>query len=192
MDFKYNLGESLLKNYQIERKDHARFIVENSLGIGLLMEAYAHTENIDDVPAELVAKGYGSFAIPPLSEGVFYNGKSDQKHMSGQLFPQPIKFNENEIKERCDYLLGNSFSLVSTNEIILSKEEENFLSSIDTKTLVLDKELVESNMWMSTMIEEGKIYLVRPDKYIFGSTNEEVSLSQLIEDLKTRIGLNKE
>ena len=98
----------------------------------------------------------------------------------------------NEIKERCDYLLGNSFCLVSTNEIILSKEEENFLSSIDTKTLVLDKELVESNMWMSTMIEEGKIYLVRPDKYIYGSTSEEVSLSQLIEDLKTRIGLNKE
>ena len=42
------------------------------------------------------------------------------------------------------------------------------------------------------MIEEGKIYLVRPDKYIFGSTNEELSLSHLIEDLKTRIGLNKE
>ena len=96
MDYKYNLGESLLKNYQIERKDHARFIVENSLGIGLLMEAYAHTENIEDVPAELVAKGYGSFAIPPLNEGVFYNGKSDQKHMSGQLFPQPIKFEGNE------------------------------------------------------------------------------------------------
>ena len=80
--------------------------------------------------------------------------------------------------------------MLSTNEIILSKEEENFLSSIDTKILVLDKELVESNMWMSTMIEEGKIYLVRPDKYIFGSTTEEVSLSELIEDLRTRIGLN--
>ena len=46
------------------------------------------------------------------------------------------------------------------------------------------------NMWMSTMIEEGKVYLVRPDKYIFGSTTEEVSLSELIEDLRTRIGLN--
>ena len=112
--------------------------------------------------------------------------------MSGQLFPQPIKFNGNDIKERCDYLLGDNFSLVSTNEIILSKEDENFLSSIDTRILVLDKELVESNMWMSTMIEEGKIYLVRPDKYIYGSTSEELSLSHLIEDLKTRIGLNKE
>ena len=190
MDYKYNLGESFLKNYQIERKDHARFIVENSLGIGLLMEAYAHTENIEDVPAELVAKGYGSFAIPPLNEGIFYKGKSDQTHMSGQLFPQPIKFDGSEIKERCDYLLGDNFSLISTNEIVLSKDEEDFLTSIDTKILLLDKELVESNMWMSTMIEDGKVYLVRPDKYIFGSTTEEVSLSELIEDLRTRIGLN--
>ena len=154
------------------------------------MEAYAHTENIEDVPAELVAKGYGSFAIPPLNEGIFYKGKSDQTHMSGQLFPQPIKFDGSEIKERCDYLLGDNFSLISTNEIVLSKDEEDFLTSIDTKILLLDKELVESNMWMSTMIEEGKVYLVRPDKYIYGSTTEEVSLSELIEDLRTRIGLN--
>ena len=56
--------------------------------------------------------------------------------------------------------------------------------------MILDKELVESNMWMSTMIEEGKIYLVRPDKYIFGSTSEEVSLSELIEDLRARIEFN--
>ena len=61
-----------------------------------------------DVPAELVSKGYGSFAIPPLNEGIFYKGKSDQTHMSGQLFPQPIKFDGSEIKERCDYLLGDN------------------------------------------------------------------------------------
>ena len=72
----------------------------------------------------------------------------------------------------------------------MNLEEENLLSTIDTKILVLEKELIESNMWMSTMIEEGKVYLVRPDKYIYGSTTEEVSLSELIEDLRTRIGLN--
>ena len=56
----------------------------------------------------------------------------------------------------------------------------------------MDNELVDSNMWMSTMVQEDKIYIVRPDKYIFGSTNENISLSNLIEDLKTRIGLNRE
>jgi hypothetical protein len=43
---------------------------------------------------------------------------------------------------------------------------------------------------MSTMIDENKIYIVRPDKYIFGSTSEKISLSNLIEDLKIRIGFN--
>ena len=189
MDFKYKLP-NLLKNYQIERKEHARYIVENSLGIGLLMEAYAHTKNKDDVPAELVAKGYGSFIIPPLDEGIFYEGKSDSESMSGQLFPQPVKIDEGEITERCDFLLGDYFSIVSKKDIVLSEDEKKFLSSINSKILILDSELVDSNMWMSTMIQEDKVYIVRPDKYIFGSTNENITLSNLIEDLKTRIGFN--
>ena len=189
MDFKYKLP-NLLKNYQIERKEHARYIVENSLGIGLLMEAYAHTKNKDDVPAELVAKGYGSFIIPPLDEGIFYEGKSDSESMSGQLFPQPVKIDEGEITERCDFLLGDYFSIVSKKDIVLSDNEKKFLSSNNSKILILESELVDSNMWMSTMVQEDKVYIVRPDKYIFGSTNENVSLSNLIEDLKTRIGFN--
>ena len=189
MDFKYKLP-NLLKNYQIERKEHARYIVENSLGIGLLMEAYALTKNKDDVPAELVAKGYGSFIIPPLDEGIFYEGKSDSESMSGQLFPQPVKIDEGEITERCDFLLGDYFSIVSKKDIVLSDNEKKFLSSINSKILILDSELVDSNMWMSTMVQEDKVYIVRPDKYIFGSTNENITLSNLIEDLKTRIGFN--
>ena len=189
MDFKYKLP-NLLKNYQIERKEHARYIVENSLGIGLLMEAYAHTKNKDDVPAELVAKGYGSFIIPPLDEGIFYEGKSDSESMSGQLFPQPVKIDDGEITERCDFLLGDYFSIISKKDIVLSDNEKKFLSSINSKILILDSELVDSNMWMSTMVQEDKVYIVRPDKYIFGSTNENITLSNLIEDLKTRIGFN--
>jgi len=190
MDFTHNLSDNLLKNYQIERKAHAKFIVENSLGIGLLMEAYAHTKNKDDVPPELVAKGYGSFIIPPLDEGIFFKGKSNAESMSGQLFPQPVKISDGNVTERCDYLLGDYFSVISRKEIILSDDERKFLASIDTKILVLDSEMVDSNMWMSTMVDENKIYIVRPDKYIFGSTDEKISLSNLIEDLKIRIGFN--
>ncbi len=189
MDFKYKLP-NLLKNYQVERKEHARYIVENSLGIGLLMEAYAHTKNKGDVPAELVAKGYGSFIIPPLNEGIFYEGKSNSESMSGQLFPQPVKIDDSEVIERCDFLLGDYFAIVSRKDLVLSEDEKKFLSSINSKVLILDNELVDSNMWMSTMVQEDKIYIVRPDKYIFGSTNENISLSNLIEDLKTRIGFN--
>ena len=189
MDFKYKLP-NLLENYQVERKEHARYIVENSLGIGLLMEAYAHTKNKDDVPEELVAKGYGSFIIPPLDEGIFYEGKSNPDSMSGQLFPQPVKIDDGEVIERCDFVLGDFFAIVSRKDFVLSEDEKKFLSSINSKILVLDSELVDSNMWMSTIVQEDKVYIVRPDKYIFGSTNENISLSNLIEDLKIRIGFN--
>ena len=190
MNFKFNLNKEILETYQVERKAHAKFIVENSLGIGLLMEAYAHTKNKEDVPDELVSKGYGSFIIPPLDEGIFYKGKSNSEILSGQLFPQPIKYIEDKISKRCDDLLGNFFAVVSRKNITLSDEEQKFLSILNTQILILDKELVDSNMWMASMIEEDKIYIVRPDKYIFGSTNEQISLSDLIADLKTRIRFN--
>ena len=154
------------------------------------MEAYAHTKNKEDVPAELVAKGYGSFIIPPLDEGIFYEGKSNFESMSGQLFPQPVKIADGEVIERCDFLLGDYFAIVARKDFVLSEDEKKFLSSINSKILILDSELVDSNMWMSTMVQEDKVYIVRTDKYIFGSTNENITLSNLIEDLKTRIGFN--
>ena len=39
-------------------------------------------------------------------------------------------------------------------------------------------------------MEEDKVYLVRPDRYIFGSTTSNVSLDELIDDLKIRINLD--
>jgi hypothetical protein len=50
--------------------------------------------------------------------------------------------------------------------------------------------MVESNIWMSSMIAEDRIYIIRPDKYVFGSTTEDISLTELIQDLKSRIGFN--
>jgi hypothetical protein len=50
--------------------------------------------------------------------------------------------------------------------------------------------MVESNIWMSSMIAEDRIYIIRPDKYVFGSTTEDISLAELIQDLKSRIGFN--
>lgn len=192
MKHNYGLDNDLLDSYQVERKPHAKFIVENSLGIGLLMEAYAHTPNVEDVPSELVTKAYGSFVIPPLREGIFFNGKSDPTTMSGELFPQPVKYVDDQVAERCDYLLGDNFALVSRNAIDLSEEDSSFLAKIGTNIVVLDKDMVDSNIWMSSMIVEDKVYIVRPDKYVFGSTTEDISLTELIQDLKSRIGFHNQ
>ena len=54
------------------------------------MEAYAEAENPEQVPSDLVDKGYGSFIIPNLLEGLFYKGKANKSKHSGEIFPQPI------------------------------------------------------------------------------------------------------
>ena len=36
-------------------------------------------------------------------------------------------------------------------------------------------------------MEPGEVFIVRPDKYIFGSSSNKVSLETLIDDLRSRI-----
>ena len=36
-------------------------------------------------------------------------------------------------------------------------------------------------------MELGEVFIVRPDKYIFGSSSNDVSLEDLIDDLRKRI-----
>ena len=61
------------------------------------MEAYAKTDDPSKVPDVLVAKGYGSFVLPGLDEGLFYGGKADESMNSGHLFPQPLIYKNNEV-----------------------------------------------------------------------------------------------
>ena len=58
------------------------------------------------------------------------------------------------------------------------------------KLLILKNEYIEENSWLKFFMEEEKAYLVRPDRYIFGSTTSDVSLDELIDDLKIRINLD--
>ena len=184
------IHKNLLNTYQTERKPHAKFVVENSAGIGELMEAYAATEDPNTVPKELVAKGYGSFVLPNLQEGLFYKGKADETTGAGQLFPQPIKIKEGVISERLDSLLGNGFAFVSKKQIVLKQEDHNFMSLLDTSMVVLDQDLLDQNFWLTAFLDLGEIFLIRPDKNVFGSTSDKVSLEDLINDLRNQINDN--
>ena len=100
LSIKKNLSSNLLQSYELERKPHSRFVVKNSAGIGELMEAYAEAENPEQVPSDLVDKGYGSFIIPNLLEGLFYKGKANKSKHSGEIFPQPILYRNKKIYKR--------------------------------------------------------------------------------------------
>jgi hypothetical protein len=51
----------------------------------------------------------------------------------------------------------------------------------------LDEEIILSNPWVKGFLELGDTFIVRPDKYIYGCSVNDVSLEQLIEDLKLRM-----
>ena len=182
-------SDALLNSYQEERRPHAKFVVENSAGIGELMEAYAQASDTEEVPKELVAKGYGSFVLPNLSNGLFFGGKANEKMHSGEIFPQPLQYHNSKIVKRMDHILGSKFCLVSESKFSVSEENKRFLELLGCKSLILKKEYIDENSWLNFFMEQGKTYLIRPDRYIFGSTTSHVTLNELIDDLKIRINL---
>jgi len=186
---KNELNNKLLKSYEEERIAHSKFVVENSAGIGELMEAYAQASDPEEVPRELVAKGYGSFVLPNLSNGLFFGGKANETMHSGEIFPQPLQYHNSKIVKRMDHILGSKFCLVSESKFSVSEENKRFLELLGCKSLILKKEYIDENSWLNFFMEQGKTYLIRPDRYIFGSTTSHVTLNELIDDLKIRINL---
>jgi len=185
------LPEKTLESYEEERLPHSRFVVDGSAAIGRLMSAYAEAiekGKSSDVSEELVQRGYGSYSLPPLTSGILFKGKHDPEIFSGEHFPQIIRVENKKCIEKKDNLLGESFCLISENKIILDKEDADFLSQIDTSIVVLEKWMIEQNRWIASIIERNKIFLVRPDRIIFGSTSDDQGLRELIKDLKNRLG----
>ena len=184
---KNNFNNNLLTTYEKERKPHAQFVVENSAGIGELMEAYAEAEDPNQVSEDLVAKGYGSFILPNLDKGLFYGGKANESMNAGQLFPQPVIYKNDQVVRREDKILGNGFALISKNKILLNKRDEKFLHSLGCNFIVLEDQFIKQSYWLNRVMELDGVYLIRPDKYIYGCTTNKVSLEELIEDLRLRI-----
>ena len=106
---------------------------------------------------------------------------------SGHLFPQPLIYKNNEVFKREDEILGNSFTLISKNKISIGKQDKKFLQDIGCTFVTLDEHYISQNLWVKKVLELGEVFLIRPDKYIFGCSSNKVSLEQLIDDLRKRI-----
>ena len=88
-----------------------------------------------------------------------------------------------------DKIFGKSFSLISDSTFTVDKETLNFLEQIDCKSIVLSEDYINDNSWLRSFLQTGVIYLVRPDRYVFGATNSEVSIQHLVEELRLRMNL---
>ena len=107
---------------------------------------------------------------------------------AGQLFPQPTEVEESAIVKRLDILFGKGFSIVSKKKIFITDEDKKFLETLDTTFVLLKDKLLEQNPWLVSFMNYGEIFILRPDKYVFGCTSDTVTLEDLINDLRVRIG----
>ncbi len=56
--------------------------------------------------------------------------------------------------------------------------------------MTLKAHVINQNYWIEKIMELGEVFIVRPDKYIFGCSSNKVSLEKLIDDLRKRIENN--
>ena len=53
--------------------------------------------------------------------------------------------------------------------------------------MCLEEDLINQNHWIEKIMELGEVFIVRPDKYIFGCSSDRVSFQELTIDLKNRL-----
>ena len=92
-----------------------------------------------------------------------------------------------ECRERLDALLGNGFCIVSKKEIDLSSEQTEFYEKIRSKFVVLEDSILNNSPSVKDVMKKNDIYILRPDRHIFGSTSDKITFNDLTEDLKERL-----
>lgn len=188
--------QSLLDTYQDERGAHATDLVQWAVSIGHLMEHLAATEKAEregsappEMPEALEQSGYGQGRdAPPLRAGVVHMPQVSDTGSTGYLFRQPLVRNGSGKEFLLDEALGGGFALVTKGEGPISPASQNLLDQLGVQLASLDGlEVVKGSF--DPLFENATAAIVRPDRHVFGHTDESTSLDDLIGELGAKLGL---
>jgi 3-(3-hydroxy-phenyl)propionate hydroxylase len=188
--------QSLLDTYQDERGAHATDLVQWAVSIGQLMEHLAATEKAEregatppDMPEALEQSGYGQGRdAPPLRAGVIHMPQVSDIGSTGYLFRQPLVRDGSGKEFLLDDVLGEGFALVTKGVGSISPVSQNILDQLGVRIATLDGlETVKGSF--DPLFENATAAIVRPDRHVFGHTDENTSLDDLIGELGAKIGL---
>ncbi len=187
-------GDALLDSYAAERDPHAHDLVDWAVAIGKLMEALAAQEaglppadpgGVDE------SSGYGQGrAAPPLHAGVITTEQQTDESSTGYLLRQPTVRTPDGTECRLDELLGRGFAVVARNDaaLDLSPASRGFLARIGARVISLRGiELVEGEM--DRLFDSHGAAIVRPDRYVFGVTDDAFSLDRLVASLEEKLAI---
>ena len=183
---------ALLDTYQAERLAHATDLVDWAAAIGQLMEHLAAVEAAQrqgepppEVPARQQSSGYGQGReMPPLRDGVIMLDQLSDNGSTGYLFNQPMVRDGNGNELRLDDGLGPGFAVVArdADALKLSRASEDVLDRLNARRVALDG-LEASRGNFDRLFDQAAAAIVRPDRYVFGHTDENHRLDDLIARL---------
>ena len=191
-------SSALLDSYQAERLAHATDLVDWAVAIGQLMEHLAAVEDAErkgeprpQVPDKQQSSGYGQGReMPPLRDGVIVLGQLSDHGSTGYLFSQPMVRDGNGHEFRLDEGLGPGFAVVArdADALKVSPASEAALDRLGARRVTLDG-LDATQGKFDRLFDDAAAAIVRPDRYVFGHTDESHGLDDLIAQLANLLHL---
>ncbi len=192
-------GEGLLETYHAERNAHAHDLVDWAVSIGRLMDHLAEAERCrrqglpaPAAPAALKSAGYGQGREqPPIRDGVVLLEQVSDTGSTGYLFRQPLVQCGDGAPVLLDELLGPGFAVVSrAGAAELSEQSRRILERIGARVVSLEG-VTEVRGHIDQLFQSSAAAIVRPDRLVFGHTDANVSLDDLVARLATALSLNE-
>jgi 3-(3-hydroxy-phenyl)propionate hydroxylase len=185
----------LLDSYQAERDAHARDLVDWAVNIGKLMEFFAATEQAErdgnpPPPPMDQSSGYGQGrTVPPLRDGVICHQQVGLERPCGFLFSQPDVLTSAGERVRLDDLLGNGFAVVHRGQVpAIDDISTELLAATGGRLVGIDELEVVRGQW-DRLLDEHDAVVVRPDRYVYGFTTEQISVNDLLHDAAQQMSL---
>ena len=189
----------LLDTYETERQAHAVDLVEWAVAIGRLMEHLAAVEAAHrsgapspESPPDMKSAGYGQGRqAPPLRGGAIVHEQVEAAGCTGYPFFQPTVRDANGRAFRLDERLGKGFTIVAKTaaDLVVDTASRALVDRLGITAVTLEGlEIVRG--YPDRVFECSNIAVVRPDRYLFGHTTDDLSLDALLSVLEERIYLS--
>ena len=167
-------SHTLLDSYQSERFPHAKAYIETAIRLGQLI----NTMDSEQALKAAFEQSDGTVRMesikPPLGDGLNSCYSALEKHLSPQL-----KLNDDEMLD--DTFAYKFLLLMDSKQITLTDGIEETITRNDIQILKSSDELSVKNFLNNYGSSSA---LIRPDRYVLGTANDNVELSRLIKALR--------
>ncbi|GAA3831010.1 bifunctional 3-(3-hydroxy-phenyl)propionate/3-hydroxycinnamic acid hydroxylase [Brevibacterium ammoniilyticum] len=189
--------DALLDSYTVERRPHARKLIEASMHLGRVI-CTADPDEAAARDAAFLAGEVPPVVFPWLEEGILDGGMSTD--VLGRLGLQ-ARVVRGGVDGLADDLLGTGWTVLSGRKDFLDdldERQQSIARALGMQRVHLSQAVLDSEVSANDIDAEyvrwfrrlgAPIVVVRPDFYVFGTAHTSAELGALLERLADRVGL---